>query len=179
MQIYNGIFENQLFFSIFLLYLSMRKNFYSFVFLALGLLGLQSCQISAPTFKNLGSWQVSNVSTSNVTLSNTAYFHNPNKIDGIKLQNVTVDVMTNGRKLGTITNPAGLVTIPKSSDFSIPLSIQINPADLLGNITDLIGLATGKTIDLRCIGNVGVRYSIFNKKITIDQTLPVNISAIK
>lgn len=140
---------------------------------------LSSCKITAPTFKNLGTWSIGEVQGGKVTIHNTAYFYNPNDIDGIKVNTVSVAVMTNGKKLGTITNTAGKLTIPKKSDFSIPLSLEINPSELVGSLTDILGAALGKSIDLRCVGNVGVGYSVINKNISIDQTVPIKVSDIK
>ena len=148
-----------------------------FLFL-LSALALTSCKISSPTFKNLGQWQIGNVSGSNITLTNTAYFYNPNSINGLKVNNVFINVMTNGKKIGTVSSASSSVVIPNMSDFSIPLSLSIDPKDLLGSITDILGVAMGKSIDLRCVGNIGVGYSVINKNISIDQTLPVTLPSV-
>lgn len=139
---------------------------------------LTSCKITSPTFKNLGQWQVSNISTSNITLSNTAYFYNPNNIDGIKLNSIGIDVLANGRKLGTIVNPNGKVVIPKNADFSIPLSLNVNPQDLISGLGSILGAALGNSIDVQCKGNVNLGYMMINKSIHVDQTLPVKLNGI-
>jgi LEA14-like dessication related protein len=142
------------------------------------ILTLTSCKISSPTFKYLDQWQIGNVSSSNITLTNTAYFYNPNSVHGLKINNVSINVMANGKKLGTVSSASSSVVIPNMSDFSIPLRLSIDPKDLLGNITDILGAALGKSIDLRCVGNIGVGFSVINKNISIDQTLPVSLSAV-
>lgn len=147
--------------------------------LLVGILFLSSCKIAAPTFKNIGQWQVTNISTSSVTLMNTAYFHNPNAIDGIKLNTVSVNILANGKKLGTIVNPNGKVTIAKNSDFAVPLSLNVNPSDLIGGLGDLLGAALGGSVDIRCLGSVGVGFMMFNKSVTVDQTVPVRLSDIR
>ena len=86
--------------------------------------------------------------------------------------------MTNGKKIGTVSSASSAVVIPNMSDFSIPLSLSIDPKDLMGSITDILGAAMGKSIDLRCVGNIGVGYSVINKNISIDHTLPVSLSSI-
>jgi hypothetical protein len=111
-------------------------------------------------------------------LTNTAYFYNPNSVHGLKINNVSINVMANGKKLGTVSSASSSVVIPNMSDFSIPLRLSIDPKDLLGNITDILGAALGKSIDLRCVGNIGVGFSVINKNISIDQTLPVSLSAV-
>jgi hypothetical protein len=141
--------------------------------------GLTSCKIAAPTFKNIGQWQVSKISGTEVTLSNTAYFYNPNNVDGIKVNGISLELQTGGKKLGTITSTGLTTAIPKLSDFQVPLSFSVNLSDLIGNISDIISIATGKSIDLRCIGNVNVGYSVISKSIKIDQTVPVNLKDIK
>lgn len=142
------------------------------------LLLFSSCKISAPTFKNLGQWQISNLSTSNVTLSNTAYFHNPNSIDGIRLNTVSVNVLANGKKLGTISNSNGSVAIAKNADFGIPLSLNINPLDLIGDIGQLLGAAPSKSIEIRCLGTVSLGFLMLKKSVNIDQTVPIKLSDI-
>ena len=148
------------------------------ILLFIAILTLTSCKISSPTFKHLDQWQIGNVSGSNITLTNTAYFYNPNSINGLKVNNVSINVMTNGKKIGTVSSASSAVVIPNMSDFSIPLSLSIDPKDLMGSITDILGAAMGKSIDLRCVGNIGVGYSVINKNISIDHTLPVSLSSI-
>lgn len=140
---------------------------------------LNSCKVTAPTFKNIGQWQVSKISGTEVTLSNTATFNNPNNIDGFKVNNVNIELSTGGKKIGLISTTSQGMTIPKLSDFNIPLSINVKISDLIGSLSDIISIATGKTIDLRCVGNVNVGYSVINKSIKVDQTVPINIKDIK
>ena len=71
------------------------------------------------------------------------------------------------------------MTIPKLSDFQIPISFVINVSDLIGNLSSIISIVSGKTVDLRCVGDVKVGYAMFSKSIKIDQTIPVNIKDIK
>lgn len=149
------------------------------LFFAAILVLTSSCKITSPTFKNLGQWQVSKISGTQVVLSNTAYFYNPNNIDGIKVNGVSLEIQTEGKKLGVVSTNGNGLTIPKLSDFQIPLSITVNLQDLIGNLSDIINVITGKTINLRCIGDVKVGYSVLNKSIRIDQTAPVNIKDIK
>jgi LEA14-like dessication related protein len=147
-----------------------------FVFL---LFGLVSCQITAPTFKSLGQWRVGNVSGTQVTVTNVAYLYNPNKIDGIKLNGINLAVQAEGRNLGKFEISQPGMTIPKLSDFEIPVSFIVNISDLIGNFPSIISVVTGQTIDIRCIGKIDVGYIAFNKSIEIDQTVPLNIKDIK
>lgn len=148
------------------------------ILLFIALLTLTSCKISSPTFKHLDQWQIGNVSGSAITLTNTAYFYNPNSINGLKVNNISINVMRNGKKIGTVSSATSAVVIPNMSNFSIPLSLSVNPKDLMGSITDILGAAMGKSLDLRCVGNISVGFSVMNKNISIDHTLPVSLSSI-
>lgn len=152
------------------------KNFF---FLLLILTNLISCKISAPSFKNIGQWQISKINGTQVTVSNTAYFYNPNNIDGIKINGINLAVQTEGKNLGKIDISEPGMTIPKLSDFQIPISFVINVSDLIGNLSSIISIFSGKTVDLRCIGDVKVGYAMFSKSVKVDQTIPVNINEIK
>lgn len=156
--------------------INLMKKLYIFTLIVFT---LSSCKISAPTFKNIGQWQVYKISGTEVTLSNTAYFYNPNNIDGLKVNGVSVELQTGGKKLGLISSSGLGTTIPKVSDFQIPLMINVNLSDLIGNLSDIISIVSGKTIDLRCIGNINVGYSVVSKNIKIDQTVPINLKDIK
>ena len=50
------------------------------------------------------------------------------------------------------------------------LSFVVNISDLIGNLSSIISVVSGKTIDIRCIGKIDVGYLAFNKSIEIDQT---------
>lgn len=141
--------------------------------------GLTSCRISAPTFKSLGQWQVSKINGSQVTVSNVANFYNPNNIEGIKLNGINLIVQTEGRNLGKLEVNQPSMTIPKLSDFQIPISFVVNVSDLIGNLSSIVSILSGKTVDLRCIGDVKVGYVAFSKSVKIDQTIPINIKDIK
>jgi LEA14-like dessication related protein len=143
------------------------------------LFSLSSCKIAAPTFKNLGQWQISKVNGTQVTISNTAYFYNPNSIEGIKLNGINLAVQAEGKNLGKIEVSQPGMTIPKLSDFQVPISFVVNISDLIGNLSSIINIMSGKTIDLRCIGDVKVGYAAFNKSVKVDQTVPVNIKDIR
>ena len=151
------------------------KYIFSFIILS----SLISCKISEPTFKNIGQWQISKINGTEVTVSNTAYFYNPNTVDGIKINGINLAVQTEGKNLGKLEIREPIMTIPKLSDFQIPISFVINVSDLIGNLSSIISIVSGKTVDLRCVGDVKVGYAMFSKSIKIDQTIPVNIKDIK
>ena len=140
---------------------------------------LLSCKISEPIFKNIGHWQISKINGTEVTVSNTAYFYNPNTVDGIKINAINLAVQTEGKNLGKLEINEPIMTIPRLSDFQIPISFVINFSDLIGNLSSIISMVSGKTVDLRCVGAVKVGYAIYSKSIKIDQTIPVNIKDIK
>jgi LEA14-like dessication related protein len=87
---------------------------------------LLSCKISEPTFKNIGQWQISKINATEVTVSTTAYFYNPNTVDGIKLTGINLAVQTDGKNLGKLEINESIMTIPRLSDFQIPISFVIN-----------------------------------------------------
>ena len=143
------------------------------------LLGLSSCKFYTPTFKSLSNWRVSNVSANKVTLSSTATFNNPNSFGGLNLSGMNIALNANGKSLGVVnTNTAG-IPVSANSDFKIPFSIDINPQDLVGNLGNILDMAMGKKVDIQCIGDLKVGYSMFHKTISINQTVPVSIKDLK
>lgn len=150
-----------------------------YIFFLIISFNLLSCKISEPTFKNIGQWQISKINGTEVTVSNTAFFYNPNTVDGIKINGINLAVQTEGKNLGKLEISEPIMTIPKLSDFQIPISFVINISDLIGNLSSIISIVSGKTVDLRCVGDVKVGYAMFSKSIKIDQTIPVNIKDIK
>ena len=150
----------------------------NFIYLFL-IFGLASCKISAPTFKSLGQWQISKINGTQLTVSNVANFYNPNSIEGIKLNSINLVVQTEGKNLGKLEVSQPGWTIPKLSDFQVPISFVVNVSDLIGNLSSIVSIVTGKTVDLRCIGDVEVGYVAFSKSVKIDQTIPINLKDIK
>lgn len=100
-------------------------------------------------------------------------------MDGIKLNDVNLNIQTQGKNLGKLQASTPGLTIPKLSNFEIPISIAVNLSDLVGNVSSIIELVAGSTIDLRCVGQVSLGYSIFSKSVYIDQTIPLKINNLK
>lgn len=140
---------------------------------------LLSCKIAAPTFKNLGQWEVSKLIGSQVTLSNTAFFYNPNSLDGLKLNGVQLSVQADGRNIGLVKVSQSGTLIPKRSDFQVPVNLIVNLTDLVGNLSSILDIVSGKTIQIRCVGDIQVGYINFNKTVKVDQTIPLNLKDIK
>ena len=92
----------------------MKNLFYLFLFVS-----LSSCKISAPTFKNLGQWQISKINGTQVTVSNVANFYNPNKIGGIKLNGINLAIQTEGKNLGKLAQDENKLTIKKMTNNPI------------------------------------------------------------
>ena len=116
---------------------------------------------------------------SEISLTNTAYLYNPNKLDGLKITGINLNLETDGKKLGTIFISDMGFTIPRMADFQIPISFIIQYNDLIGNLPSIMSMVTGKNIDLRCVGDVKVGYLSIGKSIKIDQTVPINLKDIK
>lgn len=140
---------------------------------------LSSCKFSAPTFRRLENWNISNVSTTNITLSNNAIFHNPNSFGGINLNKLSLDIFADGRKIGTITNASTKSSIQGNSEFMIPLNLNVNPIDLIGGLGNILDMINGKIVNIRCLGSLNAGYLMINKSVNVDQTIPVNIKNIK
>lgn len=151
----------------------------NYFILTILILLLSSCKFSSPTFRRLENWNISNVNTNNITLSNNAIFYNPNNFGGINLNNLKLDIMADGRKIGTITNASTATNIVKNAEFSIPLSINVNPVDLIGGIGNILDMINGKMVNIRCLGSVNAGYLMINKSINVDQTIPVSVKDIK
>ena len=88
-------------------------------------------------------------------------------------------MQTEGKNLGKLEVSQPGWTIPKLSDFQVPISFVVNVSDLIGNLSSIVSIVTGKTVNLRCIGDVKLGYIAFSKSVKIDQTIPINLKEIK
>ena len=69
-----------------------------------------------------------------------AFFHNPNS-EKMKLKEIYVDVMVNGKPAANVRQKMKIVILPKS-DFSVPVEAQLSLKELglLDTIVNLLGV---------------------------------------
>lgn len=128
------------------------------------IIGLLSCQrLVMPEFKSYDQVSIDKIGFNHSTLSMNLHYYNPNKM-GILLDKTNIDIYINNNILGHSNQELGL-SIPKKSDFMVPLKVQIEMKNLFKN-----SLATllNKEITIKIVGKICVR------KGKISLSLPVN-----
>ena len=116
-------------------------------------------------FKNLKVEQMGFAAT---TLKVDVVYYNPNRF-GLQLKYIDLDIYVNNNYLGHSTQDYQ-ITIPKLSEFSIPLAIQVDMKNLLKN-----GFATllGKEVNLKMTGSVKLG------KANVYKNFPVNYEGVQ
>ena len=102
------------------------------------------------------------------TLKMDVVYYNPNRF-GLQLKYIDLDIYVNNNYLGHSTQDYQ-ITIPKLSEFSIPLAIQVDMKNLLKN-----GFATllGKEVNLKMTGSVKLG------KANVYKNFPVNYEGVQ
>lgn len=130
-----------------------------FFFLIFPIFILNSCKISAPTFKGLQSPELKNENGA-MTLRTEVLMYNPNNIR-VRLQSVNLNVFLNEKQIGTVGEKPDLL-IKRKSDFAIPLSLSVNTGDnLLNQIGTFLGFLQSKEFRLKATGNIKARVFCF------------------
>jgi len=81
------------------------------------------------------------------------FFFNPNDMK-MKLKSVNVDVLVDGVQSAEVKHPINM-EIPSKSDFSVPITAQLNLKDG-GLINAVIGLLGGKKYEVTFTGHIRV-----------------------
>ncbi len=81
------------------------------------------------------------------------FFFNPNNMK-MKLKDVDVDVLVDGVKSAEVKHPVNM-DIPSQSDFSVPITAQLNLKDG-GLLNTVIGLLGGRKYEVTFTGNIRV-----------------------
>jgi len=82
-----------------------------------------------------------------------AFFHNPNSVK-MKLKEIYVDVMVNGKPTANVRQKMKVV-IPPKSDFSVPVEALLSMKEL-GLLDTIVNLLGGKKYDLQYTGYVKI-----------------------
>lgn len=88
----------------------------------------------APEFKTISNVSADLESLSRVRLRADAFFYNPNK-HPVTLKDADIGLWLDGTKVASIQQEYNMA-IPRQSDFSVPIEILLNIADLRLNIFD-------------------------------------------
>ncbi len=151
---------------------------FSLTILILTLSGLWSCKkLDAPVFKSIEDVKIVNRTATNVTISATTCFYNPNKFQ-ITLKQADIDLLLNNKKITNYQRDYNL-KIPKNSEFTVPLEITLSLSDLNSNIiSSAIGILTGKKQILSYQGHIKIKAYGIRVKIPIDGSTDFDLNEL-
>ena len=131
------------------------------------LLVIASCKApqDPPVFKKVDNIRVTKVTGDEAVLSGNAFFFNPNKV-GMTLRKVNIDVMLEGKKIGTI-NQETKTQVPANSDFSVPVDATFNIGDV-GLLNSILSVLGGKKMKAQYVGNIKLTVHGVPIKVSID-----------
>jgi len=101
-------------------------------------IGIMSCCFLAceapqkPTFKTMKNVQLSSLKNNKITLTADAILNNPNAF-GLTLTATDLDVSIDGKKAGNVKQTLD-TEIPASSDFTIPVKMDIDQKMISGDL---------------------------------------------
>jgi LEA14-like dessication related protein len=93
--------------------------------------------------------------TSDPTLKANAIFFNPNNVRG-KLKKIDVEIFVNGKKAANVKQDFNTI-IPANSEFTIPLTVNLNMKEL-GFMDTILGMVGGKKFEVRYEGSIRLNY---------------------
>jgi LEA14-like dessication related protein len=135
-----------------MLLLSNLKTILAFLLLTIL---FSSCKISAPTVKSLEKVNFQRSGSTGFKAGTEAVIHNPNTVR-IKLKDMNIVASINGKPIATIGKVEPIL-IKRNSDFSIPLTIEVNSLEsVFSDFKSLLNLFS-KEVDLEIKGNVKLR----------------------
>ena len=114
---------------------------------------------------------VADVSTDPV-LKGNAIFYNPNNVRG-KLKHISVDIYVNGKKAGKVKKDYK-IAIPKKSEFTVPIEVELNMKEL-GLFDTILGMVGGKKFEVRYDGYLRLNYKGLPIRVPIDYKDDVRI----
>jgi len=82
------------------------------------------------------------------------FFYNPNKMK-LKLKDVDVEVLVDGMKSAEVKHTINM-EIPSQSDFSVPITAQLNLKEEGGLLNTVFGLLGGKKYEVTFKGNIRI-----------------------
>jgi LEA14-like dessication related protein len=105
--------------------------------------------------------------SSDPTLKASAVFFNPNNVKG-KLKKIDVEIFVNGKKAANVKQDFNNV-IPANSEFTIPLTVNLNIKEL-GLMDTLLGMVGGKKFEVRYEGFIRLNYRGIPVKVPVKYT---------
>jgi LEA14-like dessication related protein len=101
-------------------------------------------------------------------------YFNPNRI-GLMLDQVELDVFLNGKSLGN-THQRTQIHIPGKQEFTLPVSINLDMKNLLGNA---VSSMMNEKVKLRTVGKVRVGKAGIYQWIPLDITNEMSMSPFR
>lgn len=136
-----------------------------FLILALPVL-LSSCKIYAPVFKSMENVKYERIDNKGFKLGAEAVFTNPNKLK-CTIKDIEVNVVLDKKLIGVLGEKTD-VPVVQSSEFRIPLGIQIKPeGTILDDIKTIWNILSDKESELYFVGKVKIRVMGINVAIPI------------
>jgi len=143
----------------------------AFVFLVL-LFSSCTPDLEEITFQDIESISVNGIKDGKLLVGANARFFNPNK-QTFKLRDADIKVFSDDKQLATL-EPSEKVDIPANSAFVIPVSMQVDMADLGGEM-GILGLISKKNIPLRFKGHFNINYGVIPWRINVDFTENISL----
>jgi LEA14-like dessication related protein len=100
-------------------------------------------------------------------------FFNPNKMR-MKLKSVNVDVLVDGAKSAEVKHPIN-IEIPAQSDFSVPITAQLNLKEEGGLLNTVFGLLGGKKYEVTFTGNIRIGIHGITVKVPVLQKQEIKL----
>lgn len=134
------------------------------------ILFLSSCsKPQEPQFIKIDEIEAEDMSMENVTLNSKLHYHNPNAI-GATVKSTDILVTINDISIGNVKQTS-VVSIEKSSDFEVPVSISFPPKKILGEenlLKSVLQLYSNSKVKVHYKGTMTFTVAGFDFDIPID-----------
>lgn len=148
-----------------------------FLILALPVL-LSSCKIYAPVFKTMENVKYERIDNRGFKLGAEAVFENKNKIK-CTIRDIEVNVVLDKKLIGVLGEKTD-VEVAKTSEFRIPLGIQIKPeGTLLDDIKTVWNILSDKESEIYFVGKVKMRFMGINFAVPIKYQRKFKLSELR
>jgi LEA14-like dessication related protein len=135
-------------------------------------------EVKDPEYKGTKDWKITKASEGYLQLNTTIVFYNPNHI-GIKLTDVTADIMLSDKKVGDI-HQVEVIKIKKESNFEIPISLTFKLADTGGSLLDNAWkFLTNKNVVIQYQGYIQLKKFGIPIKVNMNDQYSLKMSDIK
>jgi len=134
--------------------------------------------IKDPEYKGTKDWKISKASEGYLQVNTTIVFYNPNRV-GIKLTDVSADIMLSDKKVGDV-HQVEVVKIKKESTFEIPISVTVKLADTGGSLLDNAWkFLTNKNVIIQYQGFIQLKKFGIPIKVNMNDQYSLKMSDIK